>query len=711
MADHITFVDNDPQSSNLVPAAWFNDANDLIYQGKNASFVTSTGSANAYVVTLPSSKLTALEDGQTISFKANFTNTAAATVEVVGQTSLGAIALQSAGAALVGGEIVSGSFVSITYLNSVWNVGAAGGGSSGTVTNLTVTNNLTVDGDTILGDTVTGGSTTVNLGASDVFEITNVSGDTIVQVTEAGDIILGDTIEGGSTTVNLGAGDAFTIQNVDGDTLFSVTEEGDVIFPGGLTLQEILDIILSGGSGGGSSGGGSAIASGDGRLSLASGVKVMTDNYTAVTIVYYVGGLLLFFNDGTGAFNPFPIGELSQTLADTTKSPGASGASQTIDVFGWKDTLSVTSITRSGTTATVTTSAAHGITTDAIVLIAGATQSAYNGYQTLLSGSGSTFTFEVAGSPATPATGTITAATARISRGPAWKNGGQNLTNATNATPISITATSHGLATGDSVEINNVSGNTAANGIWTITRVDANTFTLDTSVGNGAYISGTGSFAGRGVGTGTTEIELSGNTYVNSVAITNGPGAGLGTYLGTIRTDASNQLNWILGGVSAGGTEAILSVWNVSNRVLVPCDVRDSTASWSYSSTTARARNASNTNRITFVRGLNADIAQFTISNAMDVNNTAGYCLIGLNSTSVSASGSTTAGCSLAVAGALGAGWLGFYDAYIGLGSGYVQALELKAGGNPNNPTFYGSSSGFTAVDLYPSALLGKLMM
>lgn len=65
-----------------------------------------------------------------------------------------------------------------------------------------------------------------------------------------------------------------------------------------------------------------------------------------------------------------------------------------------------------------------------------------------------------------------------------------NVTGATNATPIVITAASHGLTTGMKVTIASVGGNTAANGTWTITRVDANTFSLDTSVGNGAYTSG-----------------------------------------------------------------------------------------------------------------------------------------------------------------------------------------------------------------------------
>lgn len=61
---------------------------------------------------------------------------------------------------------------------------------------------------------------------------------------------------------------------------------------------------------------------------------------------------------------------------------------------------------------------------------------------------------------------------------------------ATNASPISISDTSHGLSTGDAVYIVGVGGNTRANGYWTVTVTDANNYTLTGSAGNGAYTSG-----------------------------------------------------------------------------------------------------------------------------------------------------------------------------------------------------------------------------
>ncbi|MEI7474684.1 MAG: hypothetical protein WCK67_07880 [bacterium] len=64
------------------------------------------------------------------------------------------------------------------------------------------------------------------------------------------------------------------------------------------------------------------------------------------------------------------------------------------------------------------------------------------------------------------------------------------ITGATNTTPIVITSTNHARVTGDSLSINGVLGNTASNGNFIITVIDANTFSLNGSVGNGAYISG-----------------------------------------------------------------------------------------------------------------------------------------------------------------------------------------------------------------------------
>lgn len=67
----------------------------------------------------------------------------------------------------------------------------------------------------------------------------------------------------------------------------------------------------------------------------------------------------------------------------------------------------VSSITRSSSTATVTTSAAHNLTTGDYVTISGADQTEYNVTAAVTVTSSTVFTYTVSGTPVTPATGTI----------------------------------------------------------------------------------------------------------------------------------------------------------------------------------------------------------------------------------------------------------------------------------------------------------------
>lgn len=73
-----------------------------------------------------------------------------------------------------------------------------------------------------------------------------------------------------------------------------------------------------------------------------------------------------------------------------------------------KQTTGIT-LTRSGSTATLTTAINHGLTVGSYVTISGANQTEYNGtFQVLSVANATTATFAVTGTPATPATGSIT---------------------------------------------------------------------------------------------------------------------------------------------------------------------------------------------------------------------------------------------------------------------------------------------------------------
>lgn len=77
-------------------------------------------------------------------------------------------------------------------------------------------------------------------------------------------------------------------------------------------------------------------------------------------------------------------------------------------------TKSVSSITRSGSTATVTTGSNHNLSTGQMAKIAGAGESEYNGRFVVTVTGSTTFTYTVTGTPSTPASGTITARRASL---------------------------------------------------------------------------------------------------------------------------------------------------------------------------------------------------------------------------------------------------------------------------------------------------------
>lgn len=112
----------------------------------------------------------------------------------------------------------------------------------------------------------------------------------------------------------------------------------------------------------------------------------------------------------------------------------------------------------------------------------------------------------------------------------------------------------------------------------------------------------------RGTGPGTTNIARLDGYWVNTQAITNGPAANRGTYVGTIRTNAgAATVDFSFGGSAAGGTAASLGVWNAYNRVDTPALVQNSTATWTYDSATPRQVAGSNAMRVNFVTGLAED--------------------------------------------------------------------------------------------------------
>lgn len=201
----------------------------------------------------------------------------------------------------------------------------------------------------------------------------------------------------------------------------------------------------------------------------------------------------------------------------------------------------------------------------------------------------------------------------------------------------------------------------------------------------------------RGTGAGTTELELYDGRYVNKVAITNGPAARRGLYVGTFRTDGSTQVNDSL---------AKRHVWNAHNRVRRAMRVTEATDTWTYTTAAFRQANASASNQLDFVIGLSEDVVHAEVL-AIAKNTTVGtdvVAAIGLDSTTAMASGCLTILGDIAVTGlnqALVAKWR---DAP-GLGRHYLAWLEYSEA--TGTTTFSGDAGLPTRIQ---SGIMGELL-
>ena len=157
----------------------------------------------------------------------------------------------------------------------------------------------------------------------------------------------------------------------------------------------------------------------------------------------------------------------------------------------------------------------HTLTTGDKVRIRGSTDSGVNANWTITRTSDDAFTLD--GSTAATMAASDNGATAYWTATQATPTSGSVLS-ASNATPIAIGSLDHGLATNDTVVVVDVEGNTAANGSFTVTKVDANNFTLNSSVGNGSYSQG-GTWKG-GSGPPFHAYRITGATFETPIVIT-----------------------------------------------------------------------------------------------------------------------------------------------------------------------------------------------
>jgi len=131
------------------------------------------------------------------------------------------------------------------------------------------------------------------------------------------------------------------------------------------------------------------------------------------------------------------------------------------------------------------TSVNHGLSTGNVVTIDGVLGAiAANGTFQVTVVDSNTFTLNDSDGTVNPATGN-----AAYAGGGTWTQG--TITGVSNTGPIVITTTStDGLSDGDLVKVEGVLGNTAANGLFSISDVTSTSFTLVNSQGNGSYTIG-----------------------------------------------------------------------------------------------------------------------------------------------------------------------------------------------------------------------------
>lgn len=140
---------------------------------------------------------------------------------------------------------------------------------------------------------------------------------------------------------------------------------------------------------------------------------------------------------------------------------------------------------------------------------------------------------------------------------------------------------------------------------------------------------------------------------VNNVAITNGPGQFLGTYVGTICSNASSTIDFLFGGSASGGSLVSLNVWNAYNRVAVSGTNVDNGAAYTYGTLTWRQSRASAANACKMVNGLPEDEYWATYTSFITTGATAGnsaYIAIGLDTTSTNTSSAGAVATSAAFA-------------------------------------------------------------
>lgn len=398
------------------------------------------------------------------------------------------------------------------------------------------------------------------------------------------------------------------------------------------------------------SGGASRVVPG-GRLSLTSATPVTTTNATGTTIYYteYLNDLVPVYDGSTWTPTSFTNLSNDTTASSTNKAgPAACIAESCYDLFVWNDS-----------------------------------------------------------------------GTMRLTRGPVWSN--TATITVTIATPAVVSWTAHGLHEGSPVIFTTSgalpTGITAGTTYYVTNTPGANSFNISTTIANAAagtkvntsgsqsgthtgtnHDTGTTYITARGTGAGTSELERVNGIWMNKNAITNGPGAQRGVYVGTVRTDTS-------GTPACNDSDTMRDVWNYYNRVSAFMKCSDSTNSWTYTLTTvreARGQSTIGTSRVEMVTGLSEDTVKATnsILNTNSGGGTVVHSGVGVNTTTANSDQY-----SVGVGQTIGTLSSGTYIGYPGVGCSFICRTESSTASGTT--TWFGDAG---VPSLYVSGMLCEVL-
>jgi hypothetical protein len=197
----------------------------------------------------------------------------------------------------------------------------------------------------------------------------------------------------------------------------------------------------------------------------------------------------------------------------------------------------------------------------------------------------------------------------------------------------------------------------------------------------------------RGTGAGTTELELVGGRYVNKIAITNGPAAQRGLYVGSIRSNASAQIN---------DSVLLRHVWNNYNRVGRHLQVVDGTNSWNYTLSTFQQANANAANQFEVLIGLSEDPVRVDVVGVAGNPSSTVAVGVGVGVDSTSVNSAQIRGSIIVATGFTSLSAV--YRGYPGIGRHTLAWLE--ASGAAGTTAWYGDNGGAE----FQSGMVGEVL-